>query len=231
MFVFLPFAFGGNPASESGPRAICSFLQLEPKKYICIEQTSKESAQQYLKKVYDILCPLLKTEKKLIIIGGNHLSILPVYAYFYNYDSTVVTLDAHCDFYPEKGLNHANFMRYLNNKNNTSHYILGARENIQSINMYKHIKAVPINSFCELYNTHRKPVNFLDIDLDVIDPEIFNWCGSPSDNGASIEEVLNVVNQYKKNNGTCLAISEYIPNFDTDNNGFKIIKMIVDAFV
>jgi len=229
MFYFLPFAFGGNPASQSGPRAILEYLQLNSDEYICIEQTSVESAQQYLKRVYDTFLQTLTSGDKHIIFGGNHLSIFPLYKYFYNVEGSIITMDAHCDTYCTDDISHASFLNYLEKNDKTEHFIVGARKNIDSVQ--KNITVIPFTDVSVSKIHQSSSINLLDIDVDVLDPNTFAWCGSPCDGGITLEELLNIVNQYRICGGKVLSISEYIPNYDFKKRGLQIISSIIDSFM
>ena len=124
-YIFLlPFAFGGNPACESGPRAAYNIIMdnFSPQKYsiFIIEQKINESPENYLLKVEDIFDKEVVDNSKCCVIGGNHLSILPVYKHIIksNLLSNFLILDAHRDFYPQNDLSHSTFLKYISHDNN-----------------------------------------------------------------------------------------------------------------
>ncbi len=197
-----------------------------------MEQSPEESALQFLERVYCKMLLVLQSEEKVILIGGNHLSIFPVYRYFYSAQSRILTLDAHCDCYDFPSLNHASFLNYLDDTANVKHVISGVRSTYGAPIISKQITIAhghqqsSLDSLMDIL-----PVDFLDIDVDVMDPNIFSWCGSPCEGGLTAEQVTHLVKYYNRTGGRVLAISEYIPNYDFQGKGLSIIKHIIDAFV
>ena len=67
MLIFIPFAFGGNPASESVPRAVYDYFTKKKidgiKHSIIFEQTLYESAYQYMLRINKEISLILKNKK------------------------------------------------------------------------------------------------------------------------------------------------------------------------
>ena len=230
MFIFIPFAFGGNPASESGPRAVYDYFTKKNidgiKHSIIFEQTLYESAYQYMLRINKEISLILKNMKKNIIIGGNHLSLMPIYQLCYARQANILTLDAHRDYYPQDKLNHATFLKYISGCCK-SHFLVGYRDTDQHNQIHPNITALK-NFKHNIINTK---IDYLDIDIDVLDPYIFPWCGSAIDNGMSLIELMKMVDFFSTSGCNLLSISEYIPNYDMHEKGLEIIYQIVSNFL
>lgn len=232
LIIFAPFAYGGNPASESGPKCLFDILkrknEFDNVEMLYIEQKPDESAVKYLKKVEKLFSKCVINYNKIIYIGGNHLSVFPIYRYLYSLDRNrmIVTLDAHRDYYPEKRLNHATFMKYLPNVSHVEHVLIGVRDFNKHNEKHKTV-LVDTNYYKKKEMTKQKDISFLDIDIDVIDPVIFPWCGSTIDDGVNLQCVEQIILEAKQKGCYIMAVSEYIPNWDYEFLGAEcIISMI-----
>lgn len=231
--VFIPFAFGGNPASESGPRCIKHKIEKDKIEIdadiFCYEQSIDESPRDFLDQITYNLKDIIRKYEKLVVVGGNHLSILPLYRLLYQRNSkdVIITMDAHRDYYPEKSLSHASFLATLGKNENKKHYLIGARDldNHQEIN-----NAIEILSD-DLFKHQFGNITLLDIDVDVIDPVIFPSCGSPIDGGFSFEAIKEWVRFCDNRECKIISISEYIPNWDNAQANAEMILEIIRIFL
>lgn len=231
--VYIPFAFGGNPAAESGPRCIKHIIDNNKIVFdadiFYFEQKINESPNRFLEILTYKLNKIIKKYDRLVLMGGNHLSILPLYRILYqrNTKDTIITLDAHRDYYPENKLSHASFLSSLCKNDDTKHYLVGARDferhqeqndsiEILTDDLSKH----PISN-----------ITLLDIDVDVINPEIFPSCGSPIDGGLSYEKIKEYVRFCNKRGCKIMSISEYIPNWDNAQTNARMILEITRIFL
>lgn len=225
MYIYIPFAYAGNPASESGPKAILSYLdktELHGTKKLVLQQNFFESPMQFLVRVKNVVDQSIEENDSVVILGGNHLSIMPVYEYFYIKNSNILTLDAHRDYYPENEISHASFFSYIT-PSECIHYIVEIRDYIKHDNI--------IDLPCGQYppSEFLESVDYIDIDLDVLDPITFSWCGSALDNGLQLEDVSGLIR--KCNKAKVLSLSEYIPIYDNNAEGLEIIRSIILKFL
>lgn len=230
--VFFPFAFGGNPATASGPRCIHQLLSdLKTSADLLIfEQQFEESAKDYLSRLQTQLGLIIDNSSIVIVIGGNHLSTLPVYKLIYGSSKSIITLDAHRDYFPQDEINHATFLRQVES-NKCKHILLGARDFHLHSCTHANICSPPETDFSFIDHFLEKKVDYLDIDVDVIDPTIFSWCGSVLDGGYSIEDVLRIIEYSKEKGCTLFSLSEYIPNFDTGLAGAQLILHFIQKML
>ena len=231
--VYIPFAFGGNPASESGPRCIKHIIENDKigidADIFYYEQHIDESPRLFITQLTYNLIDIIKKYEKLVVLGGNHLSILPLYRVLYQRDSkdVIITMDAHRDYYPENNLSHASFLATLSKNENTKHYLIGVRDLDRHQEINNAIKILE-DDLCKYQFSN---ITMLDIDVDVINPEIFPSCGSPIDGGFSFEEVKKCVRFCNDRRCKIISISEYIPNWDNARVNAKMILEIIRFFL
>ncbi len=230
---FLPFSFGGNPSSESGPRAAyneiknreefndCDLLLIEPK--------IDESPKTYLNKVYILLNRILnKHDSKCCIIGGNHLSILPVYQYIVdkNNSANILVLDAHRDYYPQVELNHATFLSFVKKAYHRI-VLVGCRDIGNHTCVLDKCEVIYRSKYHSINQLTLDKIDFLDIDLDVIDEKDFSSYSDYLENGLSIKDVKDLIYLSKEQGNSVLSFSEYVPLFDNElKDLLQIIEMI-----
>lgn len=231
--VYIPFAFGGNPAAESGPRCIKHIIDNNKIVFdvdiFYYEQKIDESPERFLEILTYKLSEIIEKYDRVVLMGGNHLSILPLYRILYqsNTKDTIITLDAHRDYYPENKLSHASFLSSLCKNGNTKHYLIGVRdfERHQEENGSIEILTDDLSEH-QISN-----ITLLDIDVDVINPEIFPSCGSPIDGGLSYEKIEEYVRFCNKRGCKIMSISEYIPNWDNARTNAEMILAMIRVFL
>lgn len=231
-YIFLlPFAFGGNPACESGPRAAYNIIMdnFSPQKYsiFIIEQKINESPENYLLKVEGIFDKEVVDNSKCCVIGGNHLSILPVYKHIIksNLLSNFLILDAHRDFYPQNDLSHSTFLKYISHDNNF--LLVGCRDKNKHHSFIRNTKVIFKEDYKELLQINMKKINMIDIDLDVIDESEFTSYSDYIPNGLSLNQIREIILLSKNRGAQFLSISEYNPIFDYGQKDLlKIIDLI-----
>ena len=197
---------------------INQFFSESPKDYLCrVQQSIRDAGSKY---------------DRIVVLGGNHLSILPVYRWLYEYELlNIVTLDAHRDYYPEGSINHATFLKELGKKNTGKHYLVGARDFDKHAEKHSCIEEITIDALKNNKSLIDGGIGFLDIDLDVLDPNEFPWCGSTIDNGLTKEIVMSIIQYAVETHCKILAISEYIPNWDFSKTGQSTIIDFVSCFL
>jgi arginase family enzyme len=179
----------------------------------------------------------------LLWIGGNHLSVLPVYEELGSLgDALVVQLDAHLDLYnlsdspPE--LNHGNFLRHadgpLPTLVNVGHRDLFLPE--KSIGQY--YKATFPSSLLALNPTvavaavrdlskQFKRV-FIDIDCDVLDPAFFPATSHPLPFGVAPLLLLHFIDAAWGENVCGMAVSEFDPARDRDDQSLGTLVWLLE---
>ena len=84
---------------------------------------------------------------------------------------------------------------------------------------------------CKTISIKKNKTSFLDIDVDVMNPEIFPWCGSIINGGINKEELERIILKVIKKDCNILAISEYIPNWDFQFEGATMIMSLIKLFL
>lgn len=113
-----------------------------------------------------------------VILGGNHLSSVLVYECFYKHNSSIMTLNAHIDYYPENEISYASLFSYIKPIECT-HFIVG----ICGYKIQNNKQDKIFDLLCSKYLLIEllKTANYLA--LDVLDPITFGWCASALDKG------------------------------------------------
>lgn len=168
---------------------------------------------------------IFKQNKKLILIGGEHLISLPVIkeaASIYD-DLVVIHFDAHADLreeYMGVSFSHATVMRRVweilgdhriwqfGIRSGTREEIYWAKEGHTVINMYNFTGLV--KAIDDMAN---RPV-YLTIDLDVLDPSAFPGTGTPEAGGVSFLDLVNALKQISKLNIIGSDLVELSPHYD-----------------
>ena len=182
-------------------------------------------------RVYNNVFYLNNTYDKIIIFGGNHLSLLPIYQIAEDLVYNSITFDAHRDYLNNNGLiTHASFLRYIK-KGNSKKYILGFRDCIKSGEKYKYFNKEISAEYLKSKKLNiilPNEVRFLDIDVDFFDPKIFPYTSCKKGNGFfSRRYVLKILKSINLSDIKILSFSEYVNILDNDKNGIKIIIEIL----
>src|SRR4051812_45726337 len=162
----------------------------------------------------------------LLWVGGNHLSVLPVYEELE--DAAVVQLDAHLDLYnlsdspPE--LNHGNFLRHaagpLPAIVNVGHRDLfltekATRPFYRSTFSAADVAIDPAPAVAAVRELAASAGRvFIDIDCDVLDPAYFPATAHPLPFGLSPPQLLRLVDAAWGENLCGVAVSEFDPGRD-----------------
>lgn len=235
-YIFIPFAYNGPCVTESGPKV----MQFEiNKKYgnkdmFSFELQWYETPADYMSRVYENILCLAKKYEKLIIFGGNHLSLLPIYQAAEKFHYNSVTFDAHRDYIRSKGMiTHASFLRYVES-HSSKKYILGFRDYIREEDKYDffddEISAKQLKENKMKLNIENN-IDFIDIDVDFFDENIFPYTYCKKENGFSMDEFDVIISQLNLNNLKFISFSEYIQIIDENKKGiefiFEVIKKIL----
>lgn len=230
LFMFIPLAFKGNPAAESGPRALKKYLEKNLEydfsnrvlfSYKTLELDIDTSIKTFFHEIEDVLKINYNKYDNIFVIGGNHLSIYPILNYSLE-KGNILSFDAHLDNYSKNFLNHGSFLNFLNfNKN--IYYMYGLRDNNQ--NQAENVLLIDINEI--KYNKY----SHCDIDLDVLDPNQFPYVGNRISNGININTFKNILNDLNFKDIKVISVSEYIPLFDKKGEGKQIILDIIREII
>jgi arginase family enzyme len=174
----------------------------------------------------------------LLWVGGNHLSVLPVYEELGALDDTlVIQLDAHLDLYnlsdspPE--LNHGNFLRHadgpLPGLVNVGHRDLflpekSIRPFFQATFSAPELATDPAPAVTAIHDLTRQAKRvFIDIDCDVLDPAYFPATAHPLPFGLSPTLLLRFIDACWGENVCGVAISEFDPGRDRGDQGLSLL--------
>lgn len=192
-----------------------------------------ESPKEYNERVLIELEKIEKKYSKILIFGGNHLALLPVYKLTEDLSYNSLTLDAHRDYLLNDGmLTHGSFLRFIK-KEKSKRYILGFRDEIKKEDKYnffdKEISAATImNKKLDIPNENLK---YIDIDVDVLDETIFPFTSCKKDNGISLNKLYEILDYINISNIKFLSISEYAYVLDKEKQGLELIFSIINKFI
>ncbi|HEY1379780.1 MAG TPA: arginase family protein [Gemmataceae bacterium] len=179
----------------------------------------------------------------LLWVGGNHLSVLPVYEELGALgDAAVVQLDAHLDLYnlsdSPPDLNHGNFLRHaagpLPALVNVGHRDLFLPE--RSIKPYYRatfpasalaVDPAPavaaVREFCQ-----QAGWVFIDIDCDVLDPAYFPATAHPLPFGVAPPLLLRLIDAAWGENVCGVAVSEFDPGRDRGDQSLSALVWLLE---
>lgn len=201
---------------------------------ISYKSTSEKSL--YLKQLEEAYLTIIQHDKKILLLGGDHLVTLPcLKAISRKYSNfQVVHLDAHTDYEEvsaEQLPTHANFVYpAINTIPNINKWIqVGLRGISPSISdIPEKIKLTKFENLSELLLPNT-PI-YLTIDSDVFDPSICPAVSFPVPNGLQFEHFLNILDKIKEANCELIGVDwvEFNPNYDTRNSasGILIVELI-----
>ncbi len=179
----------------------------------------------------------------LFWIGGNHLSVLPVYEELGSLgDALVIQLDAHLDLYnlsdspPE--LNHGNFLRhaggplpmlanvghrdlFLPQKSLRPFYRAAIPASALAID-----PAPPLAAVREL--TSAAGHVFVDIDCDVLDPAFFPATTHPLPFGLAPQQLLQFIDAAWGDNVCGVGVSEFDPGRDRGERSLNLLIWLIE---
>lgn len=224
----VPFAFGGPCLTENSPVAILYeinkniFYNFYEKDII--RQLFNESPLEYLKRVEK----QLHDNKFKMVLGGNHLSILPVYKEAYKRNLNIISFDAHRDYKVETEISHASFLNEIKDEV----IIFGYRDDLKD-KKPENIRLYDINQKNEFLETVRRMNgNFLlDIDVDVMTPNEMYATYSAICGGLSVNDIKELIKSIGIERIEMFAISEYAYYLDSKKECLKIIMDIIDMIV
>jgi arginase family enzyme len=185
----------------------------------------------------------LKAGDFLLWVGGNHLSVLPVYEELGAAgDTLVVQFDAHLDLYnlsdspPE--LNHGNFLRHaagpLPPLVNVGHrdLFLPAKEIAKFYRLHVPAAALAIDPAPAMAALRAAAGAFarvfVDIDCDVFDPAFVPGVAHPLPFGLSTTAFLKLLDAAWTDRVCGVAISEFDPGRDRDDRSLSTLVWLLE---
>ena len=196
-------------------------------------------AKEMLGMVEKITTELRKTDKLLVILGGEHLLTLGSYMSFPK-ETGYVVFDAHYDLrdeYANTKLSHAAYLRRIVEERGADNIVhVGARsfvkEELEFLTKHK-INSISdkeirlgnatrllkdaISSFDKLY---------VSIDLDVIDPAFAPGVGNPEAVGITSRELYDMITSLENKKIIGTDVVELNPSFDNGSTAALAAKMI-----
>lgn len=183
------------------------------------------STKDALNLIEEIASELITSNKKLLMIGGEHLVSLPVIRQAhqkYN-DLCIIQFDAHTDLRDEylgQKLSHSSVMRRVWDivgdekifqfgiRSGTKEEFYWAEEGHTYLNKFN------LNSIGKIADIIGKRPVYLTIDLDVLDPSIMPGTGTTEAGGVSFKELIEALFVVSKLNIIGSDIVELSPHYD-----------------
>ncbi|HSB57934.1 MAG TPA: agmatinase [Nitrosopumilaceae archaeon] len=199
-------------------------------------------ASEMIDMVGKIASELIKREKQLFILGGEHSLTFGTYMSFPK-DTGYIVFDAHYDLrdeYADTKLSHAAYLRRIIEKRGPENIIhVGARsytkeelgfklenkirvitdKDIRDGNGPKLVKDA-ISAFDKLY---------VSIDLDVLDPAFAPGVGNPEALGLTTRELFDMVYVMVEKPIRCMDVVELCPPYDNGATASVAAKLIAEV--
>ena len=241
-----------RPGTRFGPDAIReSFNNIEifmPQFKVDLETVNIEDlgntkhtvvAEEMLDMVSKVTSDLLKKEKQLIILGGEHLITLGTYLSFPK-DTGYIVFDAHYDLrneYADIKLSHAAYLRRIVEKRGADNIIhVGARSYVKEELEFKEENKIKTISDWEIRHGNapkliKDAVSVFDklyvsIDLDVLDPAFAPGVGNPEAVGITSRELYEMICSLDDSKITGADIVELCPTFDNGGTASMAARLM-----
>ncbi len=245
-----------RPGTRFGPDAIReSFNNIEifmPQFKVDLEQVNIEDLgntkltvvpQEMLDMVSKITSELLRKEKQLIILGGEHLITLGTYLSFPK-ETGYIVFDAHYDLrseYADTKLSHAAYLRRVVEKKGSDKIIhVGARSYVKEEATFKEENKIQtITDWDIRHGNSSKMIKdavsvfdklYVSIDLDVLDPAFAPGVGNPEAVGITSRELYEMICSLDESKITGADIVELCPTFDNGSTA-AIAARLMSAII
>jgi arginase family enzyme len=257
--IVCPFANFGSPGAAQGAELLADALRelLDDVKkekrptrsrafrgQVHIEEMkfdAMESIAAWRKSARSLARSVLDRDEFLIWMGGNHLSVLPVYEELAARDVRVVQFDAHLDLYNlddcKTELNHGNFLRHAEKLPpivNFGHRDLFLQskaigEFYEAAYSAADLARAPDASQTALREWAADAEHiFLDIDCDVLDPTFFPATTHPMPFGLAPESLLRWLDAVWSERVCGVALSEFNPARDRDDRSLQTLVWLLE---
>ncbi|TBR07388.1 MAG: agmatinase [Candidatus Nitrosotenuis sp.] len=178
--------------------------------------------------VHKLTGELIKKDKLLVILGGEHSLTYGTYTAFPK-DTGYMVFDAHFDLRSEYAgvkLSHAAYLRRVVEKNGAENIIhVGARSYVgEELAFLKENKIKTITEkdirdgkgpklVSDFLSTFKK--TYVSVDLDVLDPAFAPGVGNPEAVGITSRELFDMIYAMEGHKIACLDVVELNPTYDT----------------
>lgn len=241
-----------RPGTRFGPDSIRgSFNNIEifmPQFGVDLEEVNIEDLgntkhtvvpQEMLEMVSKITSELLKKDKQLIILGGEHLITLGTYLSFPK-ETGFIVFDAHYDLrdeYADIKLSHAAYLRRIIEKLGSDKIIhVGARSYVKEELAFKEEHKVKTISDWDIKRGNapkliKDAVSVFDklyvsIDLDVLDPAFAPGVGNPEAVGITSRELYEMISSLADQKISGADIVELCPTFDNGSTSVMAARLM-----
>ncbi len=245
-----------RPGTRFGPDAIReSFNNIEifmPQFSVDLEDTNIEDLgntkhtvvpKEMIEMVSKITSELIKKEKQLIILGGEHLITLGTYPSFPK-ETGYIVFDAHYDLrdeYADIKLSHAAYLRRIVEKQGSDKIIhVGARAYVKEELVFKEENKIKTISDWDIrHGNAAKLIKdaasvfdklYVSIDLDVLDPAFAPGVGNPEAVGITSRELYEMVCSLEGQKIIAADIVELCPTFDNGSTA-AIAARLMSAII
>ncbi len=245
-----------RPGTRFGPDAIReSFNNIEifmPQFSVDLENANIEDLgntkhtvvpKEMLEMVSKITLELIKKEKQLIFLGGEHLITLGTYPNFPK-ETGYVVFDAHYDLrdeYADIKLSHAAYLRRIVEKQGSDKIIhVGARAYVKEELAFKEENKIKTISDWDIrHGNSAKLIKdaasvfdklYISIDLDVLDPAFAPGVGNPEAVGITSRELYEMISSLEGQKITGADIVELCPTFDNGSTA-AIAARLMSAII
>ena len=245
-----------RPGTRFGPDAIReSFNNIEifmPQFSVDLEDTNIEdlgntkhtvAPKEMLEMVSKITSELIKKEKQLIFLGGEHLITLGTYPSFPK-ETGYIVFDAHYDLrdeYADIKLSHAAYLRRIIEKQGSDKIIhVGARAYVKEELVFKEENKIKTISDWDIrHGNAAKLIKdaasvfdklYVSIDLDVLDPAFAPGVGNPEAVGITSRELYEMVCSLEGQKIIAADIVELCPTFDNGSTA-AIAARLMSAII
>ncbi len=245
-----------RPGTRFGPDAIReSFNNIEifmPQFSVDLEDVNIEdlgntkhtvAPKEMLEMVSKITSELIKKEKQLIFLGGEHLITLGTYPNFPK-ETGYIVFDAHYDLrdeYADAKLSHAAYLRRIIEKQGSDKIIhVGARAYVKEELAFKEENKIKtITDWDIRHGNAAKLVKdaasvfdklYVSIDLDVLDPAFAPGVGNPEAVGITSRELYEMISSLEGQKITGADIVELCPTYDNGSTA-AIAARLMSAII
>ena len=245
-----------RPGTRFGPDAIReSFNNIEifmPQFKVDLEEVNIEdlgntkhtvAPKEMLDMVSKVTSELLKKEKPIIILGGEHLITLGTYPSFPK-DTGYIVFDAHYDLrdqYADMKLSHAAYLRRIIEKQGSEKILhVGARSYVKEELAFKEEKNIKTISDWDIRHGNAPKLIkdaasvfdklYVSIDLDVLDPAFAPGVGNPEAVGITSRELYEMVCSLEGQKIVGSDIVELCPTFDNGSTA-AIAARLMSAII
>ncbi|MBI5146842.1 MAG: agmatinase [Thaumarchaeota archaeon] len=197
------------------------------------------NVEEMMEMVNKLTGELIKKDKLLIILGGEHSLTYGTYTAFPK-DTGYIVFDAHFDLRSEYAgvkLSHAAYLRRIVEKNGAENIIhVGARsfvgEELAFLKEHK-IKTITEKDIRDgkgpklvndMLSTFKK--TYVSVDLDVLDPAFAPGVGNPEAVGITSRELFDMIYAMEGHKIACLDVVELNPTYDTGATASIAAKLI-----